>query len=234
MSSPSFAHSADAAWRRAATDGGRGPGAPAGGRGRNETRRWDRTAMRPDHGARQWVRMAMGPDHGARQWRGMPSRAPRRWRGGAMGTSRPTATGPHGDETAQRDRTIVRAMGPDHRTSPWCAQRGATMGRNGGRARCLYRAARVMRGCTGDEVEQEEHDYGSAQRTVTMARRDRIGTGPQGEGERTIARENVFYYHTGCSYVSGVLGMASMGNESNEMIIFWRYRMREPRFRRLR
>ena len=93
---------------------------------------------------------------------------------------------------------------------------------------------RVMRGCTGDEVEQEEHDHGSAQRTVTMARRDRIGTGPRGEGERTIARENGFYYHTGCNCVPGVLGMASMGDESNEMIIFRRYRMREPRFRRLR
>ena len=46
---------------------------------------------------------------------GMLSRAPRRWRGGAMGTSRPTATGPHhgararghGNEARRRDGDIA-------------------------------------------------------------------------------------------------------------------------------
>ena len=46
----------------------------------------------------------------------LPSRAPRRWRGGAMGTSRPTATGPHGDGTR---RWGVMAMGRDHGARQW-------------------------------------------------------------------------------------------------------------------
>ena len=77
---------------------------------------------------------------GVRQWSRMPSRAPR-WRAatgkGAAArvgspdgrASRPIATGLYGDGARPR-----------------CA----SMGRNGGRARCPYRAARVMRGCTGD------------------------------------------------------------------------------------
>ena len=81
---------------------------------------------------------------GVRQWSRMPSRAPR-WRAatgkGAAArvgspdgrASRPTATGLYGDGVRPR-----------------CA----SMGRNGGRARCPYRAARVMRGCTGDGVAQ--------------------------------------------------------------------------------
>ena len=44
---------------------------------------------------------------------GVPSRAPRRWRGGAMGTSRPTATGPyamaHGDGGARGRGVAARA-----------------------------------------------------------------------------------------------------------------------------
>ncbi len=92
---------------------------------------------------------------GVRQWSRMPSRAPR-WRAatgkGAAArvgspdgrASRPTATGLYGDGVRPR-----------------CA----AMGRNGGRARCPYRAARVMRGCTGDGVAQR----GTA-------------TGPHGDG----------------------------------------------------
>ncbi len=78
--------------------------------------------------------------------RGMPSRAPRwgaptggggqaahraMWRGGAMGTSRPTATGPE-----RGARAWSGEMGRGC-TGEFC-------GCNGGRARCPYRAARVM------------------------------------------------------------------------------------------
>ena len=38
----------------------------------------------------------------------LPSRAPRRWRGGAMGTSRPTATGPHHGARGVRMMAVSR------------------------------------------------------------------------------------------------------------------------------
>ena len=58
--------------------------------------------------------------------RTMPSRAPRRWRGGAMGTSRPTATGPD-NGARQRDRTTGDGNGArnaarcqaEHRAVVW-------------------------------------------------------------------------------------------------------------------
>ena len=66
---------------------------------------------------------------------GMLRRAPRRWRGGAMGTSRPTATG-HGRCARPRDRTT------GHGRRKWPGvMRCEFFVCNGGRARCPHRAA---------------------------------------------------------------------------------------------
>ena len=74
---------------------------------------------------------------------GMPSRAPRRWRGGAMGTSRPTATGPH--HGAREYRTMPSraprqwrggAMGTSRPTATGPRNGTAPRGTTTGRGRC--------------------------------------------------------------------------------------------------
>ena len=60
------------------------------------------TTHRADGAAARWGH-GNGADGMGRWWRGRPCHAPRRWRGGAMGTSRPTATGHgNGDRTTGR------------------------------------------------------------------------------------------------------------------------------------
>ena len=69
--------------------------------------RWCATA------AARWGHRAL-PQRGTRgahgEGAGLPCRAPRRWRGGAMGTSRPTATGPC-NETALRGASGAHGNG---------------------------------------------------------------------------------------------------------------------------
>ena len=76
--------------------------------------------------------------------RGVQSHAPRRWRGGAMGTSRPTATGPHHGirEETPRDRTMGHAR-PHHGTRETAPRdtRGSATGPHHG-----ARGARAVRG----------------------------------------------------------------------------------------
>ena len=94
-------------------------------------------------------RTAVASRHGQR--RGMPSRAPRRWRGGAMGTSRPTATG---HERCARSRGDVRVWrgkgkGRDHGTRAVRgegAPRDVSMGARRGRGEEGERNATAGRG----------------------------------------------------------------------------------------
>ena len=86
---------------------GREPGAPAG----NHRAAWVMRGCKgvAHNGARAREQGGGGDAQQDGLGCGRPSRAPRRWRGGAMGTSRPTATGPYGNERAARGM----AMGAD-------------------------------------------------------------------------------------------------------------------------
>ena len=87
---------------------GRTRRARRGGTGGHATHRAGGTAARVASRHGRWGHRALPPsrtrsarNHGAHEEgtaraHGMPSNAPRRWRGGAMGTSRPTATGHEG------------------------------------------------------------------------------------------------------------------------------------------
>ena len=71
-------------------------------------------SRRPGNARAPWP-CVIRPGNG--EYRPTPRRAPRRWRGGAMGTSRPTATGPHHGARAgrtKRDRATGYAnIAPD-------------------------------------------------------------------------------------------------------------------------
>ena len=97
-------------------------------------------------GARPRGAAARGGGHAA--GREMQSHAPRRWRGGAMGTSRPTATG-HERGARQRDTSVRRGVRRGEGRGAWvaCAKFAGVMAvvREPGGPAADHRAARVMR-----------------------------------------------------------------------------------------
>ena len=65
------------------------------------------------------ARVIIAAQRGTRISRGMPCRAPRRWRGGAMGTSRPTATGhDHGTQAVRTTTGHGQGAASGHPTAP--------------------------------------------------------------------------------------------------------------------
>ncbi len=101
-----------------------GAGSP-GGREEREPGGWGARAVAAKHRALPPSRTRGAHGNGARGQRcGMPCRAPRRWRGGAMGTSRPTAM-PH--ERGAHNGTAERGAGGAHGngTAPRGAGEGA-------------------------------------------------------------------------------------------------------------
>ena len=130
----------------------RGPGAPAGGRGRTET---------PPAKLSACATCCQAAYHGGEPPRAMRrgggSREARR-RSAARGgqASRRTATGPHGNGCGRgaREGRAGRARGGG--------------GSNGGRARCPHRAARVMCGCNARCAQRDAGD--GAERTRRCAR----------------------------------------------------------------